>query len=213
MFIELVDVLRCPNPHEDTWLVLAADRLDDRDVMEGTLGCPICHAELRISAGIARFDNGSPRVTASRTPDEDEALRIAALLDLTDRRGYAVLVGESAANAPLLRAVTDVQLLLIDAPADISMGRGLSGLTTSSSAETFPLAAGSARGIALDATATAPLVTSALTILSPGGRLLAPASLDVPAGLTMLARDERHWVAERAAPPSASGIISIDRRR
>jgi len=31
--------------------------------------------------------------------------------------------------------------------------------------------------------------------------------------LMMLARDERHWVAERAAPPSASGIISIDRRR
>jgi len=210
MFIELVDMLRCPNRHEDSWLVLAADRTNGRDVMDGTLGCPICHAEYPIVAGVARF--GGPPVARTCPPDASESLRLAALLDLTDARGYAILVGETGNHAPPMRHLTDAQLLLVDPPPDVEMGSGLSGLTTSL-ASVLPLAAASARAIALDDHVTPTLLDAALHVLAPGGRLLAPITLPLPTQTTELARDERNWLAERTGEAQASGIVSIDRRR
>ena len=40
MFVELVDLLRCPHAHEDSWLVAAADETADRHIVHGSLGCP-----------------------------------------------------------------------------------------------------------------------------------------------------------------------------
>jgi hypothetical protein len=37
MFIELVDALRCPVPHEESWLVASADRMEARHIVDGTL--------------------------------------------------------------------------------------------------------------------------------------------------------------------------------
>ena len=210
MFIELVDVLRCPNRHSDTWLVLAADRMAGRDVMSGTLGCPICRAEFRIVDGIARFGHHSPPDAPSATADENEPLRLAALLDLTDARGYAILVGETGYHAPKLRELTDVQLLLVDPPSGINMGSGISALTTPETGA-IPLAAASARAVALDDGATFELLTSVVSILTTTGRLLAPVRLPVPDGLRELARDHRHWLAEAA--PIASGLTTLNRRR
>lgn len=213
MFIELVDVLRCPNPHEETWLVLAARRVDDRDVMEGTLGCPVCETEYPIVDGVAHFDGGSPHLAIAGVPDEEEALRLAALLDLGDPRGYAVLVGAAATLGPLVGTMTNVPLLLVDPPPGMGMGHGLSGLTTAGRAVMLPLARGSARGIALDSAATPDLARAVVDLLRPAGRLVAPAALPVPEGVTELARDDRGWVAERSAVAASSGIISLMRRR
>lgn len=211
MFIELVDMLRCPNRHEDTWLVLSADEMDNRDVMRGTLGCPICHAEFPIVGGVARF--GDPHPGRAQAPDESEALRLAALLDLTDARGYAILVGETGSHAPRLRDLTDVQLLLVDPPAEIEMGNGLSGLTMSSGTHALPLANGSARAIALDHAATAEGLASALETLAQGGRLLAPVRLALPEAVAEVARDNRHWLATRTRESRVPRIVSLDRRR
>ena len=210
MFIELVDVLRCPNPHAETWLVLAADETEGRDIISGMLGCPICHAEFRIVDGVAQFGDAPRTGNRSAAPDENEAVRLAALLDLADAHGYAILVGDLGRQAPPLRAMTDVQLMLVDPPAGIEMGSGLSGLTTPASGA-LPLAAGSARAIALDDEATPELLAEALRVLSPGGRVLAPVRLALPSDVGELARDDRHWLAERAA--ASSGIIGLSRRR
>ena len=210
MFIELVDVLRCPNDHSDTWLVLAAEQMEGRDVMSGTLGCPICRAEFAIVDGVARFGDAPRPGPEVEAPDETEALRLAALLALTDSRGYAILIGNTGRHAPLLRAMTDAQLMLVNPPPTVGMGFGLSGLTTPGS-RALPLAAGSARAIALDDEATPERLASGLTVLAPGGRLLAPVALALPNGVAELARDERHWLAERAA--ASSGIVGLRRRR
>ena len=211
MFIELVDVLRCLNAHEETWLVLAAERMKGRDVIDGVLGCPICHAEYPISAGVAHFGRSAPAETHSVPPDENETLRLAALLDLTDARGYALLVGETGIHAPRLRDFSDVQLLLVDPPPGIRMGDGISGLTTTP-APALPLAAGSARGVALDDKIQPERLQSALEVLTAGGRIVAPIALPIPSGVTELARDDRHWVAERMPAPRTSGIVSLHRR-
>ena len=212
MFIELVDSLRCPNAHDETWLVLAARRVADRDIIEGTLGCPVCHAEFPIVDGVARLDGGTPRLTVSDSaPNEDAALRLAAQLDLTDPRGYAVLVGALGVHGPLIATMTDVQLLLTDPPPGIGMGRGLSGITTVAGSARLPLAPASARGVALDVSASPELVLASVAVLRPGGRLVAPVSLSLPEELTELARDDEVRVAERAT--ATSGIISLSRKR
>lgn len=212
MFIELVDILRCPNPHEETWLVLAASRVADRDIMEGTLGCPVCAAEFPIVGGTARFGAGRRYQTPPAPANDQEALRLAALLDLTGSRGYAILTGEAVVHAPLLREMTDVHLLLVDPPEEIAMGRGLSALTIPSS-HTLPLAAESARAIALETPVLPGLLASSARTLTTGGRLLAPADLDLPADFAELARDERQWLAERTRAPMRSGIVTIEHRR
>jgi hypothetical protein len=212
MFIELVDVFRCPNDHEETWLVLATRHMDGRDVLDGVLGCPVCEAEFPVVGGTARFDHGRPRQTRAIPSEEGEALRLAALLDLADPKGYAILVGEAASHAPDLRAMSDIQLLLVDPPPGLEMGDGLAGLTTDDLSRVLPLAGGSARAIAFDDAVSAEEVESRLAVVSTGGRILAPARIPLPNGVNELARDDRHWLAERTAAPRSSGMVSIGRR-
>ena len=50
MFIELLDLLRCTNAHEDTWLVASFKTVSNRFVMDGTLGCPTCSAKYSITS-------------------------------------------------------------------------------------------------------------------------------------------------------------------
>jgi uncharacterized protein YbaR (Trm112 family) len=212
MFVELLDLLRCPRPHEDAWLVLAATRTDGRDIMEGVLGCPVCQAEYPITTGIARFAAAPVNDTPISVPNDEEAVRLAATLDLTGPRGYAVLVGSWGAHAPAVLALTDVQLLLVNPPVDVVMGHGLSGLTIEAGWRSLPLASSSARAIALDDATTPGQLAAALELLNDGGRVLAPVSLRLPEGLTELARDGRHWVAQRSRASAPSDIVRIGRR-
>jgi uncharacterized protein YbaR (Trm112 family) len=213
MFIELIDVLRCPKPHEQSWLVLAARRIDDRDVIDGVLGCPVCAAEYLIVDGVVRFDAAKHTGASAEPSSEEEAMRLAALLDLSTPKGYAVVAGALGANAPHLRSMTDVQLLLVNPPPGTDMGNGVSGLTIDRDWNALPLAAFSARAIALDDSATSGQLIAALQIVRPGGRVLAPEVLPLPDGVSELARDDRQWLAERSAAPRESGIIALERRK
>jgi hypothetical protein len=109
--------------------------------------------------------------------------------------------------------MTEVQLLLVNPLPAVSMGLGLSGLTTAPDSAILPVAPGSARAVALDRNATPGLVLAAADILRPGGRLVAPELLPVPDGLTELARDDRVWVAEQTAGVAAANVIRLERRR
>ena len=213
MFIELIDVLRCPNAHEESWLVLASGRIDGRDVMEGVLGCPVCEAEYPIADGVARFARESRPDAVAGESSAEEALRLAALLDLADSKGYAIITGTLGNNAPALCALTDVPLLLVNPPPGIVMGRGLSGLVIGSDWATLPLAASSARAVALEDSATPSQLLAALLVVRPPGRVLAPVALALPDGVAELARDDRQWLAERRPAAHASGIIPLERRR
>src|SRR4051812_25436996 len=100
MHSEFVDTLRCLSVHEESWLVVAADETQGRHVMRGLLGCPVCHARYPIERGIADFTNGARTPIALErdlsSPDGSAALKLAAMLDLTDSSGYVILVGEWA---------------------------------------------------------------------------------------------------------------------
>lgn len=213
MFIELVDALRCPVAHEESWLVVAADRLVARHILQGTLGCPVCSAEYPIRDGVVDFTRGGHQnPTHVAAGSAEQAVRLAAFLALGDALGFATLTGTWGAHALELRAIVECPLLLVDPPADVDATPGLSIIRT---AGPLPLAAGSTRGIALDIPdlhgAHAVRVASAVRAAKAGARVLGPTSLPVSDGLRELARDETLWVAEREVPTSP--LVSLHVRR
>jgi len=222
MFIEFVDSLRCTRPHEESWLVAAADRMEGRSIVEGALGCPVCGTQYPIRDGVADFRapgadvaSGSSSSSAAPAPAvdaEERALRAAALLGLADAGGTAALAGAWGAVARAVLAIAPVHLLLVNPPFAARAAEGVSVLRTDGGA--LPLAAACLRGAALDeGTAGDPAtVDSAVRALRGGGRLVAPAATPVPAGLTELARDAHDWVAERDAPTSAPVSLGRSRR-
>lgn len=211
MFIELVDSLRCPRDHEDSWLVLGAERMHERHVVSGVLGCPVCRAQYRIEHGVAdlRLRPGDARPSRAPEPTPgaaEQAMRLAAFLNLTDGGGPAVLVGAWTRYAVGVRALTDTPLLLVNPVAGGVVEPGLSGLRVD---DVLPLAAASARGVALDEGADAAFVARAVRAVRPRGRVLAPSAVPVPEGVTELARDAAVWVAERSA--DAGPLIALAR--
>jgi uncharacterized protein YbaR (Trm112 family) len=212
MFIELVDALRCPNPHEESWLVVSATTLEARHIREGVLGCPICHAEYPVRDGIADFRREADVAPESSATSALSALapadHLAAMMNLADPLGFAVLTGRWSARADeLLELVDGPPLLLVDPPKEVRMRPGLSGIRSGLS---LPLAAGAARGVAVDTSARA-RVASAANVTRVGGRIVAPASAPLPEGVRELARDAAVWVAEREARPSA--LVTLHVRR
>lgn len=208
MFIELVDALRCPRSHEESWLVASATRMEARHIVTGTLGCPVCLAEYPIEDGVVDFRAGRAEVARrhEHTPAGD-AMRLAALLDLTDATGFAVLLGGWGAIAPELAAIADTPLILVDPPGGI---RGAPGISVLRCDGEIPLALGGARAIAVDA-AGSERATSAVRVTRARGRMLAPIEVPVPQGVRELARDALLWVGEREA--MASPIVTLHVRR
>ena len=208
MFIELVDALRCPVPHDESWLVAAAVRMEARHIVAGTLGCPVCAAEYPISGGVVDFRRAGGQVLpAHPTTDAEQAMRLAAMLDLSSADGFAVLLGDWGAHAAQLAAIVELPLVLIDPPADVTGSPGISVLRCDGE---LPLAPGSARAMAMDA-GGAMRVGSAVRATRAKGRVLAPVTVQLPAGVRELARDERVWVGERE--DVASPLVTLHVRR
>jgi uncharacterized protein YbaR (Trm112 family) len=179
MHIELVDLLRCPRPHAETWLVASTDRMLDRDIVEGSLGCPVCEATYPIRDGAVYFADPAPR-HATAVPDGELVMRAAALMGLGEAGGVVVLEGAWAAYARPLAAMCEGHYLLLN-PSN-SGGSVVY-------ADGVPLGAGVARAAAVERAGVAVVVGS-------GGRVVAPAREPVPDGVRELARDAEHWVGE-----------------
>ncbi|MGQ0650634.1 MAG: hypothetical protein ACT4P7_24095 [Gemmatimonadaceae bacterium] len=210
MFIELVDALRCPNDHEDTWLVAAVEEFRGRYIARGSLGCPICHAQYRIENGEADFVGGTRPANPARTSrpvSEDDLLRTRAFLNLVEPGGLVALVGSAAALATALAANSQNAVLLVN-PSGAALEPGVSTLWI---AERLPMAAGSLRAAMVgDPDQSAAVVRSLVDALRTGARLVAPSAMPVPPGITELARDERQWVGAKTEVQS-SGLLQLQR--
>lgn len=202
MFIDLVDRLRCPVPHADSWLVLSADRVVERTVLEGILGCPVCRAEFPIAAGVVRF-NGATPPTRDAVADPAAAMRLAAFLELTDPAALALLAGRWGAHAPAITALTPVQIVVLSPDVRVDAQPGVSPIL----ADGCPIAPGVLAGAALDGSDAADAIVAAVR---SGGRLLGPTTMPLPDGVQEIARDEEVWVAERVA---SLPIVPLGRRR
>lgn len=203
MYVDLIDRLRCPNEHADTWLVAAATRTAHRRLIEATLGCHVCGAEFELRDGEVWFGAGVESPPMPVNPDE--TMRAAALLQL-EERGLYLLEGGWGNMAVALQQVVDVDIILADPPTVVSertaadaTGIGADAIakcTLRGVGDRWPIAGAALHGIAMERASSARLA-DAMRILRAGGRLIAPASALLPVGARELARDARHWVAEK----------------
>lgn len=197
MFIETIDLLRCPREHEETWLVASFTTLRDRFVIEGTLGCPVCEAVYPVANGIADF-SVAPAATAgpadAAVNDPDAALRLAAFLNLLSPGNTAVLEGRNGAHAAELATITQSRVISLNPLAQVDDTELTSTVRATGQ---IPLASSSLAGVALE---NAGLAGEAARVLRPGGRLVGPAGMILPPVFSELARDETHVVAESKGP-------------
>lgn len=207
MFVELIEHLRCPAQHEPTALVVAATRAENRHILDGILGCPQCGAEYRVRDGITRLGDAPP--VAAVAPAMDVAMRLAAFLELTDPRGFAVLSGAWCAHAEPLSRLVETPLVLVNPPEGAVLDGASAVLATGGP---VPIAEGAARALALDTNAVR---ADTVAVVRTGGRVVAPANVPTPPSLREIARDGQDWVAERVGDlaPRLVGLTPRTGRR
>jgi len=201
VFIELIDLLRCINAHEDTWLVASFKTVSNRFVLEGNLGCPSCSAQYPIHDGIADFSAGvtlpsceAQRAAASHRREE-LATRAGAYLEATEPGAVIALGGVWAYAAQQLSEMAEIRVLALNAPSEVKESQTVALLNVGSE---IPVAAGSLLGVALDAWFPAKIVDSAVRAVRAGGRIVGPTVIPAPAELAVLAHDDTYWVAQKA---------------
>jgi len=143
MFIELTDLLRCPNPHDESFLVLLPDRMDGRSVRTGQLGCPVCGRTFDLMDGV--FDSGgAPAASAENTGLSAE--NVSVLIGLSGPGGYLALVGPVASLwEDVARLNPGVTLVAINPPEEVKDSAGISVVRGGM----IPLKSRSVRGVVL----------------------------------------------------------------
>ena len=196
MYIELIDLLRCPRNHEETWLVAAFTKLSERYVEEGRLGCPVCNASYVIRGGAAIFgaDVREDTGAVESQPDADAAIRLAAFLNLTRPGSTVLLHGSHAALARTVSEITQSRMIALDPQFKVD---DTELIATIRGDGRIPLASSSLDAVALSDSIH---VNDVSRVLRQGGRLLAPVDVPLPAGVTELARDTQFVVAEAHGP-------------
>jgi hypothetical protein len=204
MFIELIDAIRCPADHPPSSLVAAFETVTDRDVIAGMLGCPVCRSEFQIRNGELWLVTTALPAPATRAlnPEED-ALRLAASLDLRSENGFAILRGAWCALADRIADISPTRLVLLDPPLNTARGPGRSIIHAGG---TVPFAPATANAAAIDDDERA--YGLSLTV-KPKGRLVGPLNVQLPRETKELVRDDRWWVAEKE---NATAPIALTRR-
>src|SRR6266571_8311126 len=152
MHIELTEMLRCPEPHRDEFLVLSTGEMSGRMVRAGVVGCPVCQREYKIADGIVYFvrremreERGATTAHPSSLIAHPDAQTLQALLDLSGPGGYVVLVGSAAHYAVGLAALMGgIHFIGLNPPAGVEELAVLSLLVCESK---IPLRDAMARGV------------------------------------------------------------------
>ncbi|HEU5210678.1 MAG TPA: hypothetical protein VFU06_14890 [Longimicrobiales bacterium] len=200
MYILLTDILTCPRCGPEFGLILLADRIDERRVLSGRLGCANCREQYAVEDGFGVF--GSGWGTEPRQPDDEAVMRLAALLGVTEGPGFVLLVGDAAVHAEALAGmVPNLEVVAAsDAARDWAERPGVSRIGLG---RTLPFPARALRGAVLSGRAANELLEQAARALAPLARLvLETAPEDAArrvesAGLRILAQQGSTVVAVR----------------
>ena len=186
MFIELTDHLRCPEPHDESYLVLLPGRLDGRTVVEGQLGCPACGKTIEFRDGIVDF-GGAP----DSEPGHLTADAVHALLGLTGPGGFVGLVGGASVVAPGLTGLLPGVTLVSVNPTAVPPGGNVIR------AARLPLKASSLRGVVLGPELGDTWVADAVWAVLPGLRVVGEGAAPELPALEILAAAGAAWVGRR----------------
>jgi hypothetical protein len=208
MHIELTEMLRCPEPHREEFLVLSTGEMSGRMVQSGLVGCPVCHKEYEVVNGTVDFGAGAPHPLApAATPGSaalagavlpaPDAPTLQALLDLGGPGGIVVLLGNAARQAEgLAGLMSGIHFVAINPPPDVEELPVMSVLHCGGS---VPLRGSVARGVVIGADHIGePWLTEGHRVLLRGRRyVLESESVELPPGISRLAAGDGVIVGEK----------------
>ena len=198
MHIELTEMLRCPETHQEEMLVLSTGEMSGRMVRSGLVGCPVCRREFPVVDGVVYFGPGATLPAPSSQLPAPDAPTIQALLELSGPGGFVVLLGAAARHAVGLAALmSGIHFIGVNAPPELEE---LPVLSLLCSDRGVPLRKSIARGAVVGADlATAPWLSEANRVLLRGRRLVVEAQgVTLPPGVTQLAAADALVVAVRS---------------
>ncbi|HWV56792.1 MAG TPA: Trm112 family protein [Longimicrobiales bacterium] len=206
MHILLTDILICPVCGPGHGLILLADRIVDRRVEAGALGCPNCRRQYPVTDGFAelRVDPARPVVAqlAASPASEEEAVRLAALMGVTRGPGYVVIVGEGARPGAHIAAMIP-ELQVIACSPEAAAWPDAPGVNRMAADVRLPFFDSTIRAVALTGGTEAVFMAEAIRVLAPGCRLVldrAPGDASdalAGAGMRVLARQKDTIVAAK----------------
>jgi uncharacterized protein YbaR (Trm112 family) len=191
MFIELTDHLRCPAEHDESFLVLLPDRMDDRSVRSGQLGCPVCGRTYSLVDGV--LDTADAPLAGEAQPSALTADGLTTLVGLHGPGGYLVLVGPVASAWEEVGELNPgVALVAVNPAAEVVDAPGISVLRGSR----LPLKSRSMRGVVLGRPfADDPRwVKEATRVVLPGLRVVGEGQEPSPEFIDLLASADGVWV-------------------
>jgi uncharacterized protein YbaR (Trm112 family) len=211
----LTDRLSCPRCGPTFGLILRADRLEGRLVLDGILGCPNCRDAYPVSDGFADL-RAPPRSEmepglAGPPPAERggaeagsgaRAERLVALLGISGGPGTVALVGEPARLAPDVAAALP-DLLIVAVDPDLRLWSETPVVSRLACGPGLPFFGSTLRGVVVDGRLGPAWLTEAARVVHAKARVVvlhAPEDgSDVlgACGLTVLARDAGTVVAAR----------------
>lgn len=190
MHIELTDHLRCPQPHDEAFLVLLPERMEGRLVQAGHLGCPVCGWSCDWTDGVPVFGAGTPATGAP--PFDAEA--VLALLGLEGPGGWIALAGRvGVLGAALSELLPDVRMVAVNPPTAVIPSAWVSVVRS----PTWPLKRHAMRGVVVGeqgGIAPGSALASALPGLRVAGEGAAP---PLGPGDTLVAEVEGLWVVKK----------------
>ena len=174
MHLLLTDRLTCPRCGPGFGLILLAKRLEERRVLEGSLGCPNCRDRFPIEGGFAdlrpppRDRLGTPPAPAP-PPSVEAADRLAALMGPLEGPGNVALVGEIWAHAARLAdRLPDIEVVALDAAA--RAGAETERVSRMMAGPELPFQPWTFRALALAGGAVA--LEEAVRVVARGGRVV-----------------------------------------
>ena len=208
MHLLLTDRLSCPRCGPEFGLILLAERMDDRRVVDGVLGCPNCRDSFPVRDGFGDL-RAPPRgeLAPGRAGDhgrQDPAAtdRLAALLGVAQGPGTLLLAGSPARHATGLAArIEGVEVVALD--ADTVRWPEAPGVSRMAARPGIPLFSRTLRGVAVDGTLGERWLVEAARVVAPLSRVVvqdAPEGAEAvlaAAGLRVLACEAGTVVAAR----------------
>lgn len=226
MHLLVTDRLSCPRCGPEFGLVLLAEKLEDRRVLEGALGCANCRERYPVIGGFGDFrppprqalevagtespwagvGGASPGPGASSSEpagaSPEEGMRLGAMLGVTEGPGLILLTGPAVAQASRLAAmIEDIEIVALDpALRDRPEEPGVSRIVAGPK---LPFFTGSLRGVVVEGHAQAEGLDEAVRVLGLGSRLVVRRPVGdllerlEAAGLEVLLQTEKLVVATR----------------
>lgn len=175
MHILVTDRLACARCGPEFGLILLADELKERRLLEGALACFNCREQYPVEGGFGDLrplprnlqTTGEPTV-----PEDPEAsLRLAALFGVIEGPGLLLIIGPSARNASLLsRMIEGIEIVAVH--PELRGGPEQEGVSRLAIAGHLPFLTGSLRGVALEGEPSSLLLPEAVRVLGSGSRLV-----------------------------------------